>query len=66
MPMSKSHTSAYNARYRKPWQPISFYVGIEAWKELKALAQRTRIPQAVLLREAVGDLLTKHRAEVQK
>lgn len=38
----------------------SLYLEPEAAKRLDALAERTRIPKAVLLREAVDDLLAKH------
>jgi len=33
-------------------------------KKLDALAARTRIPKAVLLREAVSDLLAKHASSL--
>lgn len=38
----------------------SIYLEPEAAKRLDELAARTRIPKAVLLREAVDDLLLKH------
>jgi predicted DNA-binding protein len=38
----------------------SIYLEPEAAQRLDDLASRTRIPKAVLLREAVDDLLLKH------
>jgi predicted DNA-binding protein len=40
----------------------SLYLEPEKAELLKALAERTRIPRAELLREAVDDLLIKHKA----
>lgn len=40
----------------------SLYLEPEKAKQLDRLAEKTRIPKAVLLREAVDDLLVKHRA----
>lgn len=40
----------------------SLYLEPEMAKRLDALAERTRIPKAVLLREAVDDLLAKYEA----
>jgi predicted DNA-binding protein len=39
----------------------ALYLEHERAAQLDALALRTRIPKAVLLREAVDDLLIKHR-----
>ncbi|MGH8241424.1 MAG: ribbon-helix-helix domain-containing protein, partial [Steroidobacteraceae bacterium] len=39
----------------------SIYLEPAKAKQLDELAERTRIPKAVLLREAVDDLLKKHR-----
>ena len=44
---------------------VSLYLSLETLKEFKALAARTRIPQAALFREAIEDLLQKH-AEPRK
>lgn len=41
----------------------ALYLEPEKAQLLDELAARTRIPKAVLLREAVDDLLTKHGAE---
>jgi hypothetical protein len=41
----------------------SLYLEPGQAEQLDALAVRTRIPKAVLLREAVDDLLAKHGAE---
>jgi len=45
---------------------ISLYLSLEMLKEFKALAARTRIPQAVLFREAVKDLLQKYEEPKKK
>lgn len=42
----------------------SLYLEPKKAEELDALAARTRIPKAVLLREAVDDLLEKHKPEL--
>ena len=39
----------------------TLYLEPEQAKAFDALAKRTRIPKAVLLREAVDDLLVKHQ-----
>jgi predicted transcriptional regulator len=44
----------------------SLYLEPEVAKRLDALAERTRIPKAVLLREAVDDLLTKHESGCER
>ena len=45
---------------------VSLYLSPEMLKEFKALAARTRIPQAVLFREAVEDLLRKYEEPKKK
>jgi predicted DNA-binding protein len=42
------------------------YLSPETLKEFKALAARTRIPQAALFREAIEDLLRKHEEPKKK
>jgi predicted DNA-binding protein len=39
----------------------ALYLEHERAEQLDQLAQQTRIPKAVLLREAVDDLLVKHK-----
>jgi hypothetical protein len=39
----------------------TLYLDTQKLDLLKRLAKQTRIPRAVLLREAVDDLLTKHK-----
>jgi predicted transcriptional regulator len=39
----------------------ALYLEHERAKQLDQLAQQTRIPKSVLLREAVDDLLIKHK-----
>lgn len=39
---------------------LSLYLNAEQREALKTLATQSRVPQAVLLREAVDDLLTKY------
>jgi predicted transcriptional regulator len=41
-------------------KPEMIYVDHEKLERLKQLARTTRIPRAVLWREALDDLLTKH------
>jgi hypothetical protein len=43
-------------------KPESIYVDGEKFEQLKQLAKTTRIPRAVLWREALDDLLMKHGA----
>lgn len=42
---------------------LSLYVSPELAERLKKLSEKTRIPQAAYLREAVEDLLAKHEEE---
>jgi Ribbon-helix-helix domain len=42
------------------------YYSPEAAKQLRKLSELTRIPQAALLREALGDLLKKHALTLRK
>lgn len=44
-----------------PTEPIMAYPTAEQKAALDALTEETRIPRAVLLREAIDDLLTKYR-----
>ena len=41
-------------------KPETIYVDDEKFERLRQLAKVTRIPRAVLWREALDDLLTKH------
>lgn len=41
--------------------PAPMYLRPEQMKQLNALTERTRIPRAVLIREAVDDLLKKYK-----
>ena len=41
-------------------KPETIYVDDEKFERLRQLAKTTRIPRAVLWREALDDLLTKH------
>ena len=41
-------------------KPEMIYVDAEKFERLKQLARTTRIPRAVLWREALDDLLMKH------
>lgn len=44
----------------------TMYLAPDKLDALKALAARTRIPRAELIREAIDDLLVKHRARLPK
>ncbi len=39
---------------------VSFYLAPETLERVKALSERTRIPQAAYFREAIEDLLKKY------
>lgn len=54
------HVMHTNAMTPRKLQAQSLYLEPTAAKRLDELAARTRIPKAVLLREAVDDLLAKH------
>jgi predicted DNA-binding protein len=45
---------------------VSLYLDPPVHAGLKRLSEHTRIPVAVYLREAVEDLLTKHRGKLPK
>lgn len=42
---------------------MSMYLHPDQAEALRALSQRSRIPAAILVREAVDDLLRKHNKE---
>ena len=44
----------------------TIYVDHEKFEQLRQLAKTTRIPRAVLWREALDDLLTKHKVSQEK
>jgi predicted DNA-binding protein len=39
---------------------VSFYLAPETLEQVKALSDRTRVPQAAYFREAIEDLLKKY------
>ena len=47
-------------------KPEMIYVDDEKFERLKQLARTTRIPRAVLWREALDDLLMKHEVSTEK
>ena len=47
-------------------KPETIYIDDEKFERLKQLAKMTRIPRAVLWREALDDLLTKHGVPQEK
>ena len=50
----------------KTLKPTTAALTIEQAEALKALSGRTRIPQQVLIREAIDDLLKKHKQPMTK
>jgi hypothetical protein len=44
----------------------SLYLDPPAYAALKAYSESTRVPVAVYLREAIDDLLAKHKVKVPK
>jgi len=46
--------------------PITSYYNPAAVKQLKALSDSTRVPQAAYLREALDDLLRKYATTLNK
>jgi hypothetical protein len=44
---------------------LPLYATAQECAELKALSQRTRIPQQAFLREALADLLAKYKEELR-
>ncbi len=57
--MPKKNLKGSRARLEKI--SVALYLEAAQYKELKALCERTRIPQQTFLREAVGMLLAKYR-----
>lgn len=53
------------AKYGNQVKLASYYTP-EALEQLKRLAEATRIPQAVYLREALDDLLKKYAGTLRK
>jgi predicted DNA-binding protein len=45
---------------------ITSYYDPDAVQRLKALSERTRVPQSVYLREALDDLLKKYASALRK
>jgi predicted transcriptional regulator len=47
-------------------KPETIYIDHEKFEQLRQLAKTTRIPRAVLWREALDDLLIKHEVSEEK
>jgi hypothetical protein len=55
-----THCGATRDGARETLVPVLVRLAPEQREELQRLARETRIPQAVLLREAVADVIAKH------
>lgn len=62
---SKQGRKAKKAKWRKPtsYVQIACFVYPRQRDALKALSERTRVPQQAHLREAIDDLLDKYRGK---